>query len=497
MDDPPFGKEGSSKRGCSASPTPIRQKVSPISASRSQAVLVVPHCDYDTPSQQQIVAVLASERDAKRRRMDDGGDYSSVSGVGPLPFSLIMPDDQAQGPGPRVTTDATVMSQLPGQAYRRSPSYVTCPGRNDTPSNHPSPRGSTRATPLLSARVTWPTTSDFPGQEDHGESSAFLINDYPQSIPLQTHQHLWHSSPTYVVQTSQLDTFPSGATHDNEGSVHGEMQAQHSYAMPACALHPHERRDPSSLIHIGTTCDRVPDSTVWTSTDHHLQPASALLPPTRNSYPTFSFPEPGPVPLPSSMSQCFMGTPLSVPGFWAIPNQHALSQSIGIQSLQHDPSRSTVDTDINLSEPYRGHHRRTGMDLKAQPKGSQYRLPSSQRMKTYAVPFEPGISRLQKRCEKQGADKGAIALLEKLFPDGITLNALTRQKTLAEIENGTFGTGTGKVFTALLERTSAGGEGVRHNCRLCHCHQTWKYEKDVLRHLRRDHFGLSDVCERW
>jgi len=33
-------------------------------------------------------------------------------------------------------------------------------------------------------------------------------------------------------------------------------------------------------------------------------------------------------------------------------------------------------------------------------------------------------------------------------------------------------------------------------CRLCHAKKTWKH-KDVLRHMKRDNFGLSEVCEQW
>jgi hypothetical protein len=70
--------------------------------------------------------------------------------------------------------------------------------------------------------------------------------------------------------------------------------------------------------------------------------------------------------------------------------------------------------------------------------------------------------------------------------------------TDAEVETKEFGVETGRVYIAFLETVDE-EEGVepRYVCRLCHSEQTWKHHRDALRHLRRDHFGLADVCDQW
>ena len=42
-------------------------------------------------------------------------------------------------------------------------------------------------------------------------------------------------------------------------------------------------------------------------------------------------------------------------------------------------------------------------------------------------------------------------------------------------------------------------EGVSpcYICHLCHFDETWKYSKDLVRHLKRDHLGLADTCNGW
>ena len=124
-----------------------------------------------------------------------------------------------------------------------------------------------------------------------------------------------------------------------------------------------------------------------------------------------------------------------------------------------------------------------------------YRHPMPSRRKTRAITYEGNPLRLQQRCKRQGADEGAIELLGKIFPNGVNLEALTRPLTDAEAETQEFGIETGMIYTAFLEY--ADDEDARYTCRLCHSEQTWKHQRDVLRHLRRNHFGLADVCDQW
>ena len=109
------------------------------------------------------------------------------------------------------------------------------------------------------------------------------------------------------------------------------------------------------------------------------------------------------------------------------------------------------------------------------------------------VTYEGDLMRLQERCRQQGADEVAIVLLGKIFASEVSVERLTRSLTRAEVEAAEFGNAIGRVYTALLECSKEG----RYVCRLCHSEQTWKVPKDVLRHLRRDHFGLDDVCNQW
>ena len=100
--------------------------------------------------------------------------------------------------------------------------------------------------------------------------------------------------------------------------------------------------------------------------------------------------------------------------------------------------------------------------------------------------------RLQQRCRRQGADEGAIELLSKVFTHEVNLEALTRPLTDGEVETKEFGVEAGRVYITFLEANEEG-----YACRLCHSEQIWRHHKDVVRHLRRDHFGFADVCNQW
>ena len=127
-----------------------------------------------------------------------------------------------------------------------------------------------------------------------------------------------------------------------------------------------------------------------------------------------------------------------------------------------------------------------------------YQRPTPAPRKTRPITYEGDLIRLQQRCRGQGADEGAIGLLGKVFTNEVSLEALTRPLTDAEVETNEFGVETGRVYIAFLE-TDNEDEGVRpfYVCRLCHSERIWRHHKDVLRHLRRDHFGLADVCDQW
>jgi hypothetical protein len=119
-----------------------------------------------------------------------------------------------------------------------------------------------------------------------------------------------------------------------------------------------------------------------------------------------------------------------------------------------------------------------------------------------AADYEANIPRLQERLKREGANPDAVALIQKIFCSGVALDALTRRRTREEAAMEAFGKGAGPVYLAFLETVEPGKKdnGTRYRCRLCPNNGedgTWKHHRDVLRHLRKEHFGLGDKCPRW
>jgi hypothetical protein len=140
-----------------------------------------------------------------------------------------------------------------------------------------------------------------------------------------------------------------------------------------------------------------------------------------------------------------------------------------------------------------------------------YLLPwsRSSRKRLPAVACEPDVHKLQERCIRQGGEPEAIALIPQIFAKGVHKEALVRLRTGEEVACHTFGDGPGPVYLCFLqavEESSAEEERdqkcvTRYTCRLCpgpsDTKFSWKNERDVLRHLRKQHFGLSDSCDLW
>ena len=85
-----------------------------------------------------------------------------------------------------------------------------------------------------------------------------------------------------------------------------------------------------------------------------------------------------------------------------------------------------------------------------EPELSQRLIPSGAR-KTRPVSYEGDVVRLQQRCRENGADESVIAFLGKIFADEVSLEALTRPLTGAEVETKEFGIGIGKTYHAFLK----------------------------------------------
>ena len=122
-----------------------------------------------------------------------------------------------------------------------------------------------------------------------------------------------------------------------------------------------------------------------------------------------------------------------------------------------------------------------------------------------AATFEPNIITLQDRLRREGGDYDVVKLIERVFSNGVTLGALTRRQTREEAAQQVFGQGGGPVYLAFLETLPLDerenpASWTRFRCRLCPNNVdaiSWRHHRDVLRHLKRDHFGLGEMCLQW
>jgi len=95
---------------------------------------------------------------------------------------------------------------------------------------------------------------------------------------------------------------------------------------------------------------------------------------------------------------------------------------------------------------------------------------------------------------REGVDDEAINTVKEIFGTGFNVGALMRKMTKEESWRYLNGE-KGQIYRALLRDVKE-----RFQCRLCHegpHAMSWKHARDVVRHLRRDHFGLGDSCAYW
>jgi len=97
--------------------------------------------------------------------------------------------------------------------------------------------------------------------------------------------------------------------------------------------------------------------------------------------------------------------------------------------------------------------------------------------------------------QREGVAADVVATVREIFAAGFTVDALMRKMSKDESRRHLAGE-KGQAYRALLAPTPED----RFRCRLCHegaNAMSWKHPRDVVRHLRRDHFGLGDACQNW
>lgn len=242
---------------------------------------------------------------------------------------------------------------------------------------------------------------------------------------------------------------------------------------------------------------------------YHISAGEGQLEATGHGIETIPF---GPIsignpPAYSQYSNESLGLPAAGPHLLDIPLPGALSIT--------PPSLATwVDlAETNVTHPT-VHHASTGAfnaenDRRRPARDAAHPYLRSSRKRVPGVPYEPDLHKLQARCLRQGGEREAITLIPRIFAKGVHKDALARLKTGEEVVSQTFGEGPGPVYLCLLqaiEESSAEDEVdqqcvTRYTCRLCpgpiDTKFSWKNERDVLRHLRKQHFGLSDSCDLW
>jgi hypothetical protein len=111
--------------------------------------------------------------------------------------------------------------------------------------------------------------------------------------------------------------------------------------------------------------------------------------------------------------------------------------------------------------------------------------------------FEGDVARLIARLRAKGANEQVVELCNTVFKNGVTIEALEERMTREQCEG--LGVRDGRQFRLFLQLVvGANGQMTRrHRCCLCSPGKEYKNHRDALRHLLKDHFGLSFRCKRW
>jgi hypothetical protein len=114
-----------------------------------------------------------------------------------------------------------------------------------------------------------------------------------------------------------------------------------------------------------------------------------------------------------------------------------------------------------------------------------------------AANYEPDPRKLQQRCRDRGGRDSAVAWINEIFVDGVSVDALLRPLTMSEVDvvgARRPGFTPAQGYDGFLESVNK-----RFECGLCSDEKrvSWKNKKDSVRHLRKFHFGLASRCTTW
>jgi len=117
-----------------------------------------------------------------------------------------------------------------------------------------------------------------------------------------------------------------------------------------------------------------------------------------------------------------------------------------------------------------------------------------------AVPYTRDPLELQALCKRRGGSDFAVDWIMVAFKHDVSLDALLRTLSFAEVENVNRSTTSANGFK-LRQAYDGFLAKIGHDfeCGLCEegNRTHWVHKRDAVRHLRKFHFGLADRCRIW
>ena len=444
------------------------------------------------------------ERYSKRRRLDDGQSPSGLSVAQQQQQMAGYPTQQYQSQAPAhwygsgaQPTNAPI-SQPPQPPYGySSTSAGHSYSQHAHPTHAPTRNPAMYAAPISTAPSQWTNGNSTQGQEQYYYSGTAV-----HSQPTQAYRQ----QPPYTSPMYQFHT-PAGSSGSDSGLI-----ARPTPPVVSRPINPNASvllgiRPPSSSAGskgapagYSATVSTVGSQDLHRAGSGRNPMGTGLTVPVMDSIPgasgnRFASESPTPVGIFSPDDGAFSHVPpylaqVNLTASFQTPNPEAplggSNASVGGTSTMTEPTSSNQHI---------GPSRRDRTNGRQAPKPYQRPTPAARKIRP--ITYEGNLDRLQQRCRRQGADEGALEKLGKVFANGVSLEALTRPLTDAEAHTEEFGVETGRIYTVFLETINEEGVVPHYVCRLCHTDKVWKHHKDVLRHMRRDHFGLPEVCEQW